>query len=190
MKKTKKIITAITFLAIGFANANAQSKQEIQAPKMPVDENTKLITYTGVIEVTGANKAELFRRGLAWFNAFYKNPTEVIREKDTVGLKIVGKPRFKILNEAGPSGVKTDAGLVQYTITLAMKDGKFKYEITAINWKQQSYFAIEKWVEQKDKYKANNYYLYQTDSIITQNVIKNLESTMKTAPKKIDKDNW
>ncbi len=189
--KTKKLIPLALCIAAGFGIVTARQKQqEIQAPVMPTDPNTKLVTYAAVDEVKNTGKNELFKRASGWFNTYYKNPTEVIREKDTVALKIVGKPRFRIYSPPNEKGVKMDAGIVQYTITVAVKEGKYKYEITEINWKQQSYYPIEKWIEQKDKYKSNNYYLYQTDSIITNDVIKNLQHAMRTAPKVIDKDNW
>lgn len=183
----KKVILSLMLVAFGFANSFAQ-KQEIQAPDMPVDENTKLITYTGVVEVKDVNKNELYKRGLGWFNTYYKNPSDVIREKDSINLKVVGKPRFKIFRPANENGVKMDGGLVQYTITVICKDGRFKYEITAINWKQQSYYPIEKWITEKERYKDYSWYLSQTDTMMKE-VAKNLEAAMKTAPKQI-KDNW
>ena len=113
----------------------------------------------------------------------------MIREKDSVAMKIVGKPRVRITEEPNEKGVKRDAGLIQYTITVNMKDGKFRYEITEINWKLPSYYAIEKWVKKKGQYKAFNYYLYETDQEI-KTVVDALTKAMKTAPKVIDKDKW
>ena len=160
------------------------------APAMPVDEETKLITYSGVVDVPNTSKSVLYKRSEAWFSSFYKNPTEVIREKDTVNLKIVGKPRFRISNEANENGVKTDGGIVQYTLVVSAKDNRYKYTLTEINWKQPSHFPIEKWVEQKDRFKQNNYYLWQTDSMARKEILPSLENAMKLAPKKSTKDEW
>jgi hypothetical protein len=49
--------------------------------------------------------------------------------------KMIGKPRFRLSNLPDKNGVKTDGGVTQYTITIAAKDGRFKYEITEVNWK-------------------------------------------------------
>lgn len=184
----KPILTSV--LAITIALLFAQQQQNTPAPDMPLDPETKLVTYSGVIEVPGVNQKDIYKRAEAWFNSFYKNPTEVIRERDTANCKIVGKPRFKIYNEALGQNVKTDAGLVQYTITIACKDNRFKYTLTEFNWKQASYFPIEKWIEQKDRFKQNGYYLYQTDSVAKRDVIPNFKNAITTVPKKIDRDNW
>ena len=81
---------------------NAQKKNEVvfEKPEIPVDELSKKITYTKVVEATGS-KDELYRKALSWYNNYYKNPTEVIREKDPVEGKILGKGRIKILNTDG-----------------------------------------------------------------------------------------
>ena len=184
----KKISLSLILLTLVIVSSFAQ-KQAIQAPEMPVDESTKLITYTGVVEVKAMNKNELYKRGLEWFNVYYKNPSDVIREKDSINFKIVGKSRFKIFREANENGVKMDGGLIQYTIMVICKDGRFKYELTAINWKQQSYYPIEKWIAEKERYKEYSWYLSQTDTMMKE-VVKNLETAMKTTPKANNKDNW
>lgn len=184
----KQLLSIAAVLAFSM-HVSAQ-KTTFTAPTMPVDEDSKLITYTGIVDVPATSKNELYARTLEWFNAYYKNANEVIRERDSVNLKISGKPRFRITNEPNEQGVKLDAGLVQYTIQVASKDNKAKYTITEINWKQASYFPIEKWVEQKDRYKQNHYYLYSTDSVMRKDVIPSLEKALKTAKKKVDKDNW
>lgn len=186
--KMKHLLSIVAGLAFSM-HVSAQ-KTNFTAPNMPVDEDSKLITYTGIVEVPTTAKNELYARTLEWFNTYYKNPSEVIRERDSVNLKISGKPRFRITNEPNEQGVKLDAGLVQYTIQVAAKDNKAKYTITEINWKQASYFPIEKWVEQKDRYRQNHYYLYSTDSVMRKDVIPSLEKALKTAKKKVDKDNW
>ena len=55
----------------------------------------ELITYTKVVEVASTNKTDLYNRGFAWANKFYKNPVDVIREKDAIAGKMVCKARFK-----------------------------------------------------------------------------------------------
>ena len=183
----KFLILPASILIAFFTSAQ---KSAYQAPNMPVDEETKLITYSNVIEVPSTGKSELYKRAESWMMTYFKNPTEVIRERDSSAAKITGKPRFRIYNEPGENGVKMDAGLVQYSLTFACKENKYKYTISEINWKQASYFPVEKWVEQKDRYKQNNYFLFQTDSIIKKEIIQNFEKAMKTAPKKSNKDDW
>jgi hypothetical protein len=51
--------------------------------KVPVDSVTGKITYEGVVDVKGVAAGELYQRINAWFQSYYKNPTEVIRENDS-----------------------------------------------------------------------------------------------------------
>lgn len=153
-------------------------KDPVTAPQMPVDKTTGEVTYEGTVETKGT-KAEVYKKALNWFKAHYKNPAEVIREQDSVGGKITGKARFKIFNE-DKKGFRTDAGLVMYSITITAMEGKFTYQITKINWKQPSYYGIEKWMDKASKMylKVYDFYLYQTDQEIA-SVITALKNAMK-----------
>lgn len=142
------------------------------------------------MQIPGVSAKELYSRGLNWFNTFFKNPSDVIRETDSVKGKISGKARFKIYNEADKSGLRTDAGNTEYTIKLETKDGKYRYIFTDINWKQASYYPAERWLDTKAQSykKVFTYYLEQTDSTIL-STSDNLESFMKAPPVK-KKDDW
>lgn len=187
----KKIILLMAALAINASFIYAQKQQPAAAQQLPVDNITKLITYESVVEVPNTAADILYKRALGWFNEHYPNPREVIRENDSTSFKIVGKPRFKIYNPADKSGLKTEAGLVQYTITVACKEGRYRYEISAFNWKQASYYAVERWLDTKDQYytPAMAEYMNQVD-LQAKEVIKSLKSAvLKDKPVK-DRDNW
>lgn len=187
----KFISSALLLLTVATCSVYAQKRQGPATPPMPVDSITHKITYEGVVEVNGAKADLLYRRALAWFKAHYPNPTEVIRENDSLKFKIVGKPRFKIYNPADKNGTKTDAGLVQYDITVACRDGRYRYEVSEFNWKQISYYAAEKWMDTKDQYYSSAMadYLMQLDSY-SKDLVKSLNDAMaKDKPVK-DRDNW
>lgn len=166
------------------ATASAQKTVEIVAPAMPLDKDSKLITYTEVLEV-GGTKTELYDRLMGWFNTFYKNPGDVIRERDAENGRITGKARFKITNIPDKTGLKTDAGLVMYTLSVTVKDGRFKYTLSELNWKQPSYYPIEKWTDKSSKLysKSFDYYLLETDDYVKDTMSK-LKEAMKSSPKK------
>lgn len=87
------------------------------------------------------------------------------------------------MNPADKKGLATDAGNVMYTLTLQFKEGRYRYELTDFNWKQQSYYACERWM---DKTKASyepkfDYYLQQVNSTAGE-VLKSLEISISTAP--------
>jgi hypothetical protein len=169
----------------------AQKNTTTTATPVPVDPITKLITYEGVVDVKGASANTLYTRALDWFNTHYKNPSDVIRENDADGAKIVGKARFKITNPPDKSGTRGDAGLVQYTITLAARDGRYKYEIQEISWKQLSVYPCERWL---DKTAAGylpvyNEYLIQVDKEMMDLIASFKDHLSHEKPVK-DKDNW
>ncbi|MEO8149922.1 MAG: DUF4468 domain-containing protein [Bacteroidia bacterium] len=167
------------------------AQKDIKAPKIPVSEETKLFTYTKTVETPGVVKAELYDRAFAWLSAYYKNPADVLREKDREAGMMLLKARFKILNMVDKkSGVATAAGDVQYTLKLDFKDDKFRYTLTDINWKQLSYFPSEKWMDKTNQYYSPNwdYYLMQTDDNCKK-IVADLEKAISTA--KVEKtDKW
>jgi hypothetical protein len=186
-----KLFTAIVFAGLWALQADAQAPA---APKMPIDEVTNLITYTEVVDEPGMNKDTIYNRSLRWFKSYFKNPVEAIKKADAEARVIEGGYRFTI-QRPEPNSKKqpvpmVDAGLVNYKIKIMCKDGKFKYEITNISWKQTSYYPIERWLDAK----ATNYdpnfalYLKQTDEFMKE-TIKSLERFVETDPVK-KKDDW
>ncbi len=167
---------------------SAQEQQ--QSPQLPVDDKTGKISYIKVNEVSGATTAVLYQRALNWAMSFYKNPGDVIRERDSVAGKIVCKARFKIMNTPDKKGFATDAGNVMYTLTLQSKDGRYRYELTDFNWKQQSYYACEKWMDKsKPSYTPEfSHYLQQLNTT-SQEALKSLEKAMSTAAE-TKADDW
>jgi hypothetical protein len=181
------ILMALTFIQ----PLAAQKATPFPVPIIPVDSITHLITYEGVTESGGVSASELYHRAFEWFKTYYKNPNEVIRENDSVRMKITGKPRFKILNPADKNGVRTDGGTVQYTITLAVKEGRFRYELSEWNWKQLSNYPCERWLDKKSPSYTPAYddYLIQLDQKAAE-VISSLKNAMTHAKSVKDKDSW
>jgi hypothetical protein len=187
-----KLSLVAIIIALGMLfTANAQKQNAVVPVSLPVDSITKLITYEDVIAVPGIKADTLYKKVKSWFNSFYKNPSEVIRENDSLKFKIVGKPRFKIYNPADKEGTKTDAGLIQYTITVAAKDGRFKYEITEFNWKQQSYYPAERWMDTKSQMYSSAYpeYLKQLDQYVKE-LIRDLKDAITHEKPVKNKNNW
>lgn len=195
MKPTKKSIlnslkTLMILMFLTLLNTNIFSqKEEYKEPQLPIDQDSKLISYTKVVEVT-ANKDSLYNKGQQWFRKFYKNPTGVIREQDAVKGIIVGKHQIKILNPADKNGVQTMKGIVQYTVSTQYKDNKARIEITGINLSATSYTPIEKWLDKtaKDFTPKNYFYLEQINKQLLE-VVANFEGFIKEQTK-IKKDEW
>src|SRR5690242_16930102 len=150
MKKTI-VQVFVLMLTAAFAIAQDKDKQLFNTDNIPVDKISKLITYTDVVAVKGVSTAVLYKRAWAWFNTYYKNPTDVIRESDSTKGVIVGKSRFKIFSAPDKKGFRTDAGLIMYTIKVSIREGRFKYEITELNQKALSYTSLEPWLDTTSK---------------------------------------
>lgn len=187
----KKIV--ICFLAILFTanllSAQKGNEEPFKVPNIPVDKDTKLITYTKVIEVSGT-KEELYKKALNWFNTYYKNPKDVIKEQNETDKKILGKHRFNFNNPPDKKGSTAYAGILQYSIYVFAKDGRVKYEIKDFNLKDVSYSPVEYWLDKtSQKYSSKcDYYLLELDTKINE-VIADFEKFMTSTEKKAD-DNW
>ncbi len=181
-----KIICLLFLFTVIVAKA-----QNTAAPKMPVDEKTKLISYNKVVELSDVSSDDLYKRALNWANTYYKNPRDVIRENNRVDSKIVCKARFKVMNPPDKKGFSTEGGVVQYTLNLQFKDGRYKYDLTEVNWKQQSYYPIEKWMDTGNAYYKPEFafYLKQVDDTAKE-IISSLDKAVKTKPVPDKKDDW
>ena len=176
-------------LLLTSGNVRAQPNQPV-APKMPLDEKTGLITYSSVIEVKGHSAGDLYKRALSWAGTFYKNPSDVIRERDSINGRIVCKARFKIMNPADKKGITTDAGNVMYSLRIQFKEGRYRYELSEINWKQPSYYPCERWMDRSSAAfsTAFDHYLFQTDQTLN-SVLKDLQKAM-SSPEASPSGDW
>ncbi len=165
MRNLILIVFAFALSVSAFGQKKKRKEEvKIETPSFSYDEASKLITYGGVNSVTGSS-GELYAKGLAWMKSYYKNPTDVIRVKDMEAGKLQGRGRFRIWDQKEGTGSKTLAGLVEYEITILSKEGKYKYEITKIGKKAQTFYPAEKWeAENKAAYKRMYAsYLVQVD---------------------------
>ena len=173
----------LLLLACVFSMQAQKAKEIPTIPELPVDSITGLYSYSKVIQVPGVTRDQLYTRAFSWANIYYKNPGDVIREKDPVTGKMVIKARFRISNEADKKGVITAAGDVMYTLTFNFKEGRYRYEITKINWQQVSYYPIERWKDTSSSAFLPSYafYLKQTDENLKK-LIADFEKKLGTDP--------
>ncbi|MFI5135006.1 MAG: DUF4468 domain-containing protein, partial [Chitinophagales bacterium] len=146
MKKTLWLSIMILMPAVMLAQKS--QKDQLASPDMPRSEENNQVYYMEVITLDGVDKAELFRRANNWYHKFYKNPTGVLESADSVNGSMVFKPAFPAYRMK--DGVKVQAAVVKYTLSLGFKDGKYRYEIKNINLQAASYYPIEKLFDAKD----------------------------------------
>ena len=137
----------IGFLMLMVCNfALAQKTQHTSFPEMPIDENTKLVTYRKVVQQTG-NSEVLYERALKWANTYYSNPTIVITKADKNNKVIECVSNIKISSLAKDGKTWTAAGFVYYTLSIEAKDNRYRYTITDIHKRESARFPIEKWLD-------------------------------------------
>lgn len=175
-----------------------------ETPNLPIDSVTNKITYSEVVIVdSSASKLELFSRAREWFAKRYNSSINVIQMEDKESGKIVGKALMQVYHKA--VGKTYESGHIHYTISLYLKDGRYKYEITDFFHSGQviyggsnrvpDYGMCEKMINTSEKtmgishQKTYDYYLTQLDQN-TKSLINDLKSAMSAKPANSKKDEW
>ena len=157
-------------------------------PDMPIDENTKLVTYKGVVNQSGSAD-ELYERAVKWANKYFSNPMVVIKSADKAKTTLVCVSNIKISTLANDGKTSVNAGFVYYTFTIETRENRFRYTITDLYKKESAQFPIEKWFDNtKPEWKPAYYdHLHQIDQAVKK-LIADLEEGMK--PEKVIIDEW
>lgn len=97
---------------------------------LPIDPETKKVTYWEVVEVDGATKDDLYKRAKNFGTVEKGN---ILKEDPEKG---VYSTKSKI-NVTYPSPMKglEHSGIVEYVMTIFCKDGRYKYVLTDFNHK-------------------------------------------------------
>ena len=191
----------LTVLVVSLLSVVTFAQKE--TPNLPIDSTTKMITYTEVVHVdTSINKLESYSRAREWFAKQYKSSTNVIQMDDKESGKIVGKALMQVYHRA--LGSNHPSGYINYTISIYLKDGRYKYEITNFYHTGQyvgdgnridDYGPCEDMIHTKKKImgmsyqKTFNYYLLQLDDNIKL-LIVSLKNSMNTKAIDNDKKDW
>jgi hypothetical protein len=180
-----RIKTFLPVLWITVSSVVAQ--QKAITPQIPVDPDTKLITYRDVVNQEGS-KEILFDRGMTWMRYYYLSPNSVANVMDKENGKIEGIGRLRVYYFDKDSN-RRDGGIITYAIKLEFKDNKYRYTLNDFNVKSVSRFPIERWMNKKDPEYApvDDSYLYQVDTIMHR-LVNTLKEQMK--PKTVKKDEW
>ena len=194
----KKILAFFTTL---FLTLNAFAQKETL--ELPIDTLTKMITYTEVLNIdTSITKQELYSRAREWFAKTYNSSQSVIQMDDKENGKIVGKALTQVYHKA--MGSNFPSGHINYTISIYLKDGRFKYEITNFYHTGQfvsggnriaDFGPCEEMINTKKKtwgmsyQKTFNYYLAQLDTK-TKSLINDLKESMSNKNLGNKKNDW
>lgn len=119
----KSLIVVYLILFTFVANGQKESV------KFPIDDATGKITYTEVVTVKDSvSKNELFSRAKICFVHLFNNSKNVIQNEDKEAGSLIGKGNITV--HARALGTNYEGGYVNFTLTIAIKDGKYKYTVT------------------------------------------------------------
>lgn len=199
--QTDMIAKNILLLSILLASLSNYAFGQKEAPELPIDKNTKKITYSEVVYVAdSADKYELFTRAREWFAKAYKSSTNVVQMEDKEGGTIVGKALMQVYHKALGTH---ESGYINYTISIYFKDGRYRYEITDFHHTGQSVQAgriqdfgpCERMINSTEKImgisarKTFNYYLFQMNNEI-KSLITDLKLSMAISSKNFKSKEW
>lgn len=193
----KKLFLTSVITLLSFASLFGQTG----TLNLPIDSVSGKITYKEVVFVDSlSNKQDLFSRAREWFAKAYKSSTSVIQMEDKESGKIVGKALIPVFYKYMGS---QPGGNINYTISIYLKDGKYKYEISDFyhtginigNYPLPDGGNCEKvMTEKKGMYgmsynKTYELYLFQMDENI-KSLVSDLKNYMKTKATNTKKDDW
>lgn len=176
------------FLIVQSLVVIGQKNEAIVPPLVPIDENTKLITYQYTITMKGTPEA-LYKRAYDWANTYYKNPTQAIKKADAQNKVIECVSSIKITTPSKDGKSFVMAGLVYYNLKIEMRSDRYRYTITNFNLRGASNLPIEIWLDQsrKDWIPTHYEHLRQVDEAV-KILMEELEAAME--PKAVIKDEW
>lgn len=199
MKLIAKLFLVSALALLSYDEAFCQK----EIPNLPIDNDTKKITYSEVVYVdSSANKQELYARAREWFAKAYKSSNNVIQMDDKESGKIVGKALMQVYHKA--LGANYNSGYINYTISVYVRDGRYRYEVTDFYHTGQyvsggnripDYGLCENMINTTHKsmgisyQKTYNYYLYQLDNNII-DLIADLKTAMETNSVNVTRDDW
>lgn len=97
----------------------------ISAQDLPLNPETNKVTYSEVIEVKGASKDDLYLRAKNWaLSNSYKPKTDRKAEGS-----YITKGQFTVQYPSPMKGMN-HSGKVTFTMSISLKDGKYRYEMT------------------------------------------------------------
>lgn len=183
MKKLFLGLLMISMTSLMFA----QKDKGLEVPYLPIDEDTKLITYKEVVSEKGTPQ-ELYDRAMVWVKAFYKNTAEVIKSSNREEGVIQMRSSVRIYTKQ-KDGSLFPRNIVYYNFKLECRPDRYRYTITDFNEKAAAAAPIEIWFNTENPRWEPGYYEYlkQVDEQI-QTLIKSLEEGM--LPKVEKTDEW
>jgi hypothetical protein len=125
----------VTLALLGpLAAAQAQTQPSVKFPKLhgwvnplPTDSITGKVSFRAVVQAPGVSQAELYARAKKWFAAAPSATKLPLLTADAAGGKLVGKTSELMMQNILGANVQVP---MWRTITIQVKPGRFRYQIT------------------------------------------------------------
>ena len=123
--------------------------QTVWKNPLPVDSVTHRVSYSGVVEVPGATKAELYSRAREWFANTFGSSKAVLEMDDRESGKLIGNANAETSIDYGGI-LGTAPTRLWRTIRVEIKEGRYRYTFTnfdmgALSGLQAEAHPIEAW---------------------------------------------
>jgi hypothetical protein len=103
-------------------------------PIVALSQKDTIVAYSGVIRIENVSKDELYQRARAWMADAFKNSKEVLQVQDKETGELIGNGIVESYIPYNNIAGKGDVGAwSSFKISIWVKDGRYKYEITDIN---------------------------------------------------------
>ena len=148
-----------------------------RAQKLPIDSITGKITYTEIIHADKLSKNDLYSKINEWFAKSYNSATDVIQLNSKEDGKIIGKGLFVFTVIHRYNNIKTPVLIkVAYTLSIYIKDNKFKYEISSFyTITEMGQSPLESYSTDKEKMKEDLKKTFKNENQLEKRVVEQIE---------------
>jgi hypothetical protein len=117
---------ALLLLAWLLACSVATSAQT-PAPALPVDPQTKHVTYSEFVQLPGTNQGELYSRSRLWLAGAFRSAKDAVQLEDKEASVVSGKGWQQV--QVASFGQSTPV-MLWYKVQIATKDGRYMYVLS------------------------------------------------------------
>jgi hypothetical protein len=122
---------AISLIAVGCEAAEHGTDEKTIATSIqqPTKFDFSSSPYTEVVTVENSKADDLYFRAREWFSRAFKSSNNVLQMDSKERMILIGKGTIEIPPGSTFGPTKDAKGFVHFTITVYLKDGRYKYEI-------------------------------------------------------------
>lgn len=161
-----RLTVILGLLCIGFISVAQKQKviESMPGAESPIDESTKLITYTLKLE-TSLPDSVLYKRAMHWYKTEVKS-MRVDQEKTTPKSFIHAQGEFTLYGPQDKKGHAPKSGRIKFTMTTEIKGSTAITTVTKINKSATNYTPVEPWLEEQKEDYLKKFYLLNIEEQI------------------------